>query len=211
MQMPAARKQIGQSRPAHEARQQAVAPRDLLCRRAEQNHRVGGGKAELRAEGEFALARPKLDFERAQRHAERCDAAPDRLQRRVDLIEARFGQILIALIEQLHLRRPRRPGRVFRRKPRVFQLEEMKFDLEPGKEIETLLGKAPQRVAQDLPRRERHRLAVGENRYRRAASRYCGVPSHGSTRNVAGSATMTKSPPPCISAMSKPPPAVNTG
>ncbi len=39
----------------------------------------------------------------------------------------------------------------------------MKFDLEPGKEIQTLLGKAPQRVPQNLPRRERHRLAVGEN------------------------------------------------
>ena len=100
MQMPAARKQIGQSRPAHEAREQAVAPRDLFGRGAEQNHRVGGGKARLRAEGEFALARPEFDFERAERHAERCDAAPDRLQRRVDLVEAGFGQILVALIEQ---------------------------------------------------------------------------------------------------------------
>ena len=30
-------------------------------------------------------------------------------------------------------------------------------------------------------------------------------------RKVVGSATMTKSAPPCISGMSKPPPAVNTG
>ena len=35
--------------------------------------------------------------------------------------------------------------------------------------------------------------------------------AHGSTRNVAGSATMTKSPAPCISSMPKPPPGVNTG
>src|ERR1051326_2216673 len=35
--------------------------------------------------------------------------------------------------------------------------------------------------------------------------------AHGSTRNVAGSGTMTKSPAPSISAMPKPPPGVNTG
>src|SRR6478735_4293076 len=37
----------------------------------------------------------------------------------------------------------------------------------------------------------------------------CGA--HGSTRNVAGSAIMRKSPPPSISAMPKPPPGVKTG
>ena len=139
-----------------------MTPRDLLGRRPEQNHRVGSGKPRQRAEGEFALARPELDFQRAQRHAERCDAAPDRLQRRIDLIEPRFGQILIALIEQRHFGRARRPRRIFRREPRIFQLEEMKFNFEPGEEIETLRRKPRQRVAQDLPRRERHRLAVGE-------------------------------------------------
>ena len=35
--------------------------------------------------------------------------------------------------------------------------------------------------------------------------------AHGSTRNVAGSATITKSPAPCISGTFIPPPAVNTG
>src|SRR6476646_6265268 len=35
--------------------------------------------------------------------------------------------------------------------------------------------------------------------------------AHGSTRNVAGSAIMRKSPPPSISAMPKPPPGVKTG
>ncbi len=37
----------------------------------------------------------------------------------------------------------------------------------------------------------------------------CGA--HGSTRNVVGSAIIRKSPPPSISGMPKPPPAVNTG
>ena len=140
-----------------------MAPRDLFHRRAKQNHRVGGGKSKLRAEGEFALARAQFDFERTKRHAERFDAAPDRLQRRVDLIEARFGQILVALIEQTDFGRPRRPGRVFCGKPWVFQLEEMKLDLEPGEEIQTLRSETRKGVAQNLPCRERHRLAVGED------------------------------------------------
>ena len=114
---------------------QAIAPGDLLGGGAEQDHRIGGGKAGLRTEGEFALARPELDFERAQRHAERHDAAPDRLQRRVELIEAALGQILVALIEQTDFRRERRPGGVGRGKARILQLEEMKFHLEPGQKV----------------------------------------------------------------------------
>ena len=148
MQVPAAGKQIGQRRPAHEAREQAVAPRDLFGGGAEQNHRVGGVEAGLRPEGEFALARPELDFERAQRQAERDDAAADRLQRRVDLIEAALGEILIALIEQAHLGRARRPGGVFRREPRVLQLEQMKFDFEPGEVIEAGVLQPRERIAQ---------------------------------------------------------------
>ena len=127
----------------------AVAPRDLFGGGAEQDHRVGGVKPALRPEGEFALARAQFDFERAQRHAERLDAAADRLQRRVDLIEARLGQILVALIEQAHLGRLRRPGGVLRREPRVFQLEEMKFDFEPGEKSKPSRREPRQRVAQE--------------------------------------------------------------
>ena len=162
VQVPAAGKQIRQRRPAHEARQKAVAPRDLFGRGAEQDHGVGGVEAALRAEGEFALARPELDFQRAQRHAERGDAAADRLQRRVDLIEAALGEILIALVEQAHLGRLRRPGGVCGREPRVLQLEQMEFDFEAGEEIEARRLQPRQRVAKNLPRRERHRLAVWE-------------------------------------------------
>jgi hypothetical protein len=102
MQVPAAGEDIRQGRTAHEARQHAVAPRDLLRRGAEQDHGVGGGQRVLRPEGELALARPELDFERAERHAERFDAAPDRLERGLDLLEPGFGEILIPLIEQTH-------------------------------------------------------------------------------------------------------------
>ena len=129
--------------------QKAVAAGDLFGGGAEQDHRVGGGKPGLRAKGEFALARSQFDFQRAQRHAERLDAAPDRLQRRVELIEASLGQILVALIEQAHLGRLRRPGGVGRRKPRVFKLEEMEFDFEPGEEIEAFTPEPRQRIAQE--------------------------------------------------------------
>ena len=57
MQMPARGKQIGQPRPAHEADEAAVAPRDLFGGGAEQDHGIGGIHAALRPEGEFALAR----------------------------------------------------------------------------------------------------------------------------------------------------------
>ena len=175
MQMPAAGEQIGQCGPAHEAGEKTVAARDLLGGGAEQHHRVGGGKSRLRAEGELALARAQFDFERAQRHVERNDAAPDRRQGGIELIEARLGQILIALIEQAHLGRPRRPGRILGGKPRILQLEEMEFDLEPGAEIEARCRKLRQGVAQNLPRRERHRSCRPRRRCRTEASR-CSAP-----------------------------------
>ena len=71
-------------------------------------------------------------------------------KRRIDLIEARLGQILVALIEQAHLGRLRRPGGIVRRQPRIFQLEQMEFDFEPGEEIETRRLEPRQRVAQTL-------------------------------------------------------------
>ena len=149
-------------RPAHEACQQAVAPRDLFGRGAEQDHGVGGVEARLRAEGEFALAGPQFDFHRAQRHTERRDAAADRLQRRIDLIEAALGEILVALVEQAHLGRPRRPGGVLGRQPRIFQLEQMEFDFQAGEVIESGRFEPRKRIATNLPRRKRHRLAVPE-------------------------------------------------
>ena len=160
--MPTRREQVRQTRPAHEARKQAVPSRDLLAGCAQQNHGVGGVKPGLRPEGEFALARAQFDFERAQRHVEREDAAADRLQRGRHLVEARLGEILIALIEKAHLRRLRRPGRVCWAKPRIVELEQMKLDFEAGEIIEAGDAEARQRLAQNLPRRKRHRLAVPE-------------------------------------------------
>ena len=83
MQMPAARHHMRQRRPAHEAREIAVAARDLLHRRAEQDHGVGGGKARLRAEGELApgSARVSTSTERSGRPSA-INAAPQWLDRR---------------------------------------------------------------------------------------------------------------------------------
>ena len=148
MQMPAARHHVGQCRPAHEAREQAVAARDLLHRRAEQHHGVGAGQAGLRAEGEFDLARAELDFDRAQRQAKRLDAAAQDLDRRIEHVVTALGEILVALREQAHLRRLRRPGGVGRRQPRVLQLEQMEFDFEAGEIVEAGFGERRQRLAE---------------------------------------------------------------
>ena len=162
MQMPAARHHVRQRRPAHEAREHAVAARDLLHRGAEQDHRVGRGKPDLRPEGELALARPELDLDRAQREIERDDATAQRRDRLIEQVEARLGEILIALREQADLRRFRRPGGVGGRKPRVLQLEQMEFHLEPGEIVVARVAEFFERVAIERARRERHRLAVGE-------------------------------------------------
>jgi len=162
MQMPAARHHVGQRWAAHEAGETAVAPRDLLHRRTEQDHGVGGGEPDLRAERELALARPELDLDRAQRQAERLHAAADLLQHRIELIEPRLGEVLESLGDQADLRRGRRPGGVLRREARIDDAEQVEFDLEPGHEIEAGGAEPRQCVAVDPPRRERHRLAVGE-------------------------------------------------
>src|SRR5262249_59499973 len=65
MQMPAARHDVGQLRPAHEACVIALAPAALLHGAAEQHHGVGRCEPDLRMEGELALAWAKLDLDRA--------------------------------------------------------------------------------------------------------------------------------------------------
>ena len=151
VQMPAARHRIRKGRPAHEARQKSMAAGDLFNSGAEQHHRVGAVQAQLRAEGKFALARAELDFDRAQWQAELFDASAKNFHRRIEHVEARFGEILMALREQADLRRFRRPGCVGRRQPRVLQLEQMEFDFEPRTEIEARLGQRCQRVATACP------------------------------------------------------------
>src|ERR1700692_2710960 len=75
VQVPARGEKIRLRRPAHEACQKTMTPRELFGGGAEQDHGVSGVETALRAEGEFALARAELDFHRAQRHVERGDAA----------------------------------------------------------------------------------------------------------------------------------------
>src|SRR5689334_16284688 len=94
--MPAARHDIGKLRPAHEARDIALPPAALLHGVAEQHHRVGRRKPDLRMESELTLARPKLDLDRPQWQTERDHITPHRLQDRLDLVETRLGEIRIA-------------------------------------------------------------------------------------------------------------------
>ncbi len=166
MEVPAARHDVRQLRPAHEGGVVAVALRDLLGGAAEQHHGVGRMQAGLGAEGELDLARPELDLERAQRQREAGDVGAQDLQDRVELVVARLGQVLVAVVEQRDLgRRARlaRLRRVAQAEMRLLQFEQMEFDLEAGEELVAGVPQAAKHLAIDLPRAERHRPAVGED------------------------------------------------
>ena len=140
MQVPTARHHVVELRTRHERRVTALPPADLFHCAAKQHHAIGGRKPDLRLEGELALARAELDFDRAQRQAQRDDLAAHDVENRLELIEARFGQILIALGKQTDLRRGARPRGIGRGKPRIVELEDMKLDLEAGDVVEPGLG-----------------------------------------------------------------------
>src|SRR5581483_12013384 len=111
---------------------------------------------------ELALARAELHLDRAQRQAQRDDAAAQRLEYRLHLIEARLGEILVALRDQAHLGGLRRPCRIGGGEPWIVDAEKMQLDLEPSEEIEAGLAELVQRFRIEPPRRKRHRLAVAE-------------------------------------------------
>ena len=142
MQMPAGRKHVRQFRPAHEGRVIAVPPRDLFHGGAEQHHVVGGRQPLGRRKGEFALARAVLDLDRPERQAQRQHVAADDLQRRLHLVVALLGEILVAVRQQADRRRRAGLAGMLRRHVRVFQLEEVEFDLEPRDKIVAALCRA---------------------------------------------------------------------
>ena len=100
MQVPSGREQVRQFRPAHKGRMMAMAPGDLLHGAAEQHHGVGRDETRRRCKRKFALARTKLDLDRSQRQTECEDIPSYDVQRRLHLVVALLGQILIAVREQ---------------------------------------------------------------------------------------------------------------
>ncbi len=162
MQVPAGGEHVRQFRPAHEGGVIAVAARDLFHGRAEQHHVVGGRQPLGRRKSEFALARAELDLDRSQGQAERQHVAADDFQRRLHLVVALLGQVLIAVREQADGRRPSGLAGILRRHVRVFELEEVKFDLEPRDEIVAALSQLIEHLAIEMARGERHRAAVAE-------------------------------------------------
>ena len=70
-----------------------------------------------------------------KRQAERQHVAADDFQRRLHLVVALLGQILIAVRQQADRWRPPRLAGIFRRHVGVFELEEVEFDFEPCDEI----------------------------------------------------------------------------
>ena len=135
---------------------------DLFNGRAEKHHGVGGVETELRAEGEFALTGPELDLDRAQWQAESLDAAAEDFNRGVQQIESRLGEILIALRQETDFGRFRRPGRIGRRQPWIFQLEQMEFDLKSRENIKARFCERIERIAAPRAGGKRDRLAIAE-------------------------------------------------
>ena len=121
-----------------------------------------GARPLVGCKGEFALARAELDLDRSQGQAERQHVAADDFQRRLHLVVALLGQILIAVREQADGGRASGLAGVFRRHVRVFELEEVEFDLQPRDEIVAALSELIENRAIEMPRRERHRAAVVE-------------------------------------------------
>src|SRR5262249_13766849 len=150
--MPATRHEIGQLRAAHEARMIAVPAADLLRGAAEQHHGVSWIQACLRTEGEFALARSEFDFDRPKRQAESKHVAAYRLKDRLNLVEAGFGEILIAGRDQAYFQRFSGPAGVRGLQSRVLDLEYVKFDFEAGHVIEARRGKPLQDPGAQLSR-----------------------------------------------------------
>ena len=142
MQVPAGREHVRQFRPAHEGRVIAVAAGDLLHGRTKQHHVVGGRQPLGRRKSEFALARAELDLDRSQGQAERQHVAPDDFQRRLHLVVALLGQILIAVRQQADRWRRAGLAGILRRHVRVFELEEVEFDFQPRDEIVAALVRA---------------------------------------------------------------------
>ncbi len=113
-------------------------------------------------EREFALARAELDLDRTQRQPERNHLAANGFEHRLHQVEARLGEIGIAGRDEADLRRLGWPGRGLGLDPRVVELEDMEFDLKPRHVVVAGVGERPQRLAVEVARRERHRLAVAE-------------------------------------------------
>src|SRR5215469_16849361 len=104
VQVPPGREEVRQGWPAHEGREQATALADLLDRRTEQHHSVRRGKPADRAETELHLARAPLVLHRAGRQADRGQPVPDRLQRAGHAVQAYLREVLVAKLEDAHLR-----------------------------------------------------------------------------------------------------------
>ena len=121
-----------------------------------------GDEPDLRMEGELALAGAELDLDGAQRQAERNHLAANGLEDGLDLVEARLGQILVALRDQADLGRRARPGGVVRAQAGIVELEHVELDLEARHVIEPGLGQLVQRAAIEMAGGERHLPAVLE-------------------------------------------------
>ena len=135
---------------------------DLLHGAAKQHHGIGRLQARQHAERDLDLARAVLDFEGAQRQAERRELGAQQFHHRLDHVVARFGEVLVAVGEDRHLGRFTGLAGVRGMGFRVHGAKDMEFDLQPGDVLVAGGLQSAQRGARDAARIEWHRLAVGE-------------------------------------------------
>src|SRR5439155_12034127 len=105
VQVPAAREEVRERRPAHERREEPTPLADRLHRAAEEDHRVRRGEALHRPVRELDLAGTPLILDRARRQTDVPEPVTDRLERLADAVEPRVGEELVATLEDLDLRR----------------------------------------------------------------------------------------------------------
>ena len=136
--------------------------RRLFKGAAKQHHRIRRRHARFGRKREFVLARTKFDLERTQRQTGGRDIMPQNIHDGRDLIVTPFGQILKAMRRVAHRGRLGRPGERLGRKPKVFDLEEVKLDLEPGHIVKAGVCEFRQCIAISLAGCEGNFLAIRE-------------------------------------------------
>src|SRR5215831_15239685 len=162
VQVPPGREEVGQGGPAHEGREQSPALADLFDSRTEQHHSVRRGKPADRAETEFHLTRAPLVLHRAGRQPDRGQPVPDRLKRAGHAVQPYLREVLVAQLEDAHLRRRRGEPGVLRQDRIGAEPHDVVLDLYPGEVVVARLAEFAQHAAHQAAAVQRHRLAVGE-------------------------------------------------
>ncbi len=112
-------------------------------------------------EHEFALAGAEFHLDGAQVQAEGQHVAPQNLQDRIHAIQALFGEIIIAVMQQGNIRRAAGLAGLLQCHLGVQQAGEGEFHLQAGDKIIAQRGQPGQGGAHQMARRDVHLGAIG--------------------------------------------------